>query len=75
MAQTRHFTATIWREGDWYVSLCPQLDVASQGRTVEQAKANLVEAVTLFLDSADPGEVEQRVREELYVTDLEVDVG
>jgi len=65
---TRSFTAILEREGDGYVALCPELDVASQGRTVEEATANLREAVELFLDSADPSEVEERLRGEVYVT-------
>jgi len=65
---TRSFTAILEREGDGYVALCPELDVASQGRTVEEATANLREAVELFLESADPSEVEGRLRGEVYVT-------
>jgi predicted RNase H-like HicB family nuclease len=43
-----------------YLSLCPELDVASQGATVEQATANLQEAVELFLECADAGEIKRR---------------
>jgi predicted RNase H-like HicB family nuclease len=57
---TRTLTATIWRETDGYVSLCPELDVASQGDTVEEARANLQEAVDLFFETADPAEVAER---------------
>ena len=47
--KTRHeFTALVEREGDGYVALCPEFDVASQGDTVEEARRNLVEAVALF---------------------------
>jgi predicted RNase H-like HicB family nuclease len=49
--------ALIEREGDGYVSLCPELDVASQGKTIEEARDNLREALELFLDqdrSEDP---------------------
>jgi len=53
-------TAIIEREGDGYVSLCPELDVASPGETIEEARKNLQEAVELFLDTADPSEIEQR---------------
>jgi predicted RNase H-like HicB family nuclease len=55
------YTAVLQREGDGYVALCPELDVASQGQTVELAIANLKEAVELFLDCADPQEIEQRL--------------
>jgi len=58
---TRTFTATVYREDDGYVALCPELDVASQGDTVEQARANLREAVELLLESADPAEVAERL--------------
>ena len=71
----RTFTAEIHREDDLYVALCPELDVASQGETVEKARANLREAVELFLESADPKEIGQRLHDEIYVSPLEVDVG
>ena len=64
----RSFTAILEREGDLYVALCPELDVASQGASVEEATANLKEAVELFLETADPREVEERLRGEIYVT-------
>jgi predicted RNase H-like HicB family nuclease len=54
------FTAILEREGDLYVALCPELDVASQGPTLEEATANLKEAVELFLECADPAEIEAR---------------
>jgi len=68
---TRSFTAILEREDDLFVALCPELDVVSQGRTVEEATANLKEAVELFLESADPTEVAQRLRGEVYVTRFE----
>ena len=42
-------TALIEREGDGYVLLCPELDVASQGKSIEEARDNLREALELFL--------------------------
>jgi len=71
----REFTAVIEREGDGYVSLCPELDIASQGNTVEEAKSNLVEAISLFLETADPSEIERRGHTDLFITRLEVPVG
>ena len=68
-------TAIIERAGDGYVSLCPELDVASQGDTIEQARDNLQEALELFLESVSPDEIKQRAHEEVYVTQLEVAVG
>jgi predicted RNase H-like HicB family nuclease len=53
-------TAVLEREGDGYVSLCPELDIASQGDSVEEATANLKEAVEMFLECAPKEEVEQR---------------
>ncbi len=59
---TRPFTATIEREGNGYVSLGPELDSASQGDTIEQARANLAEAPELFFEVADPVEIEERLQ-------------
>ena len=61
----RRFTAMIYREDGGYVALCPELDVASQGDSVEDASTNLREAVELFLGIADPSEVAGRLREEM----------
>jgi predicted RNase H-like HicB family nuclease len=72
---TRTFTAAIHREGDGYVALCPEFDVASQGETIEQARDNLREAVELFLETASPKEVAERLHDEVYVTPLEVKIG
>ena len=71
---TRLLTAIIEREGDGYVSLCPELDVASQGDTIEEARENLREAVELFFESAPPEEIGERLHGEVYVTHLEVSV-
>jgi predicted RNase H-like HicB family nuclease len=68
-------TALIERDGDGYVSLCPELDVASQGKTIEEARDNLREALELFLESASPTEIKQRLRDEVFVTQIEVTVG
>ncbi len=71
----QQFTAIIEREGDGYVSLCPELDIASQGDTVEQAKKNLTEAVELFFEVADSSEIKNRLQTEVFITRLEVVVG
>jgi len=73
--RTCTFTAWVQREGDGWVALCPELDVASQGDTIEQARANLREAVELFLESASQEETEQRLHAETYLSPLEVKVG
>ena len=75
MTTHHRFTAVIEREGDGYVALCPELDVASQGATVDEARANLIEALELFLETAPPEEVAERRRGEVYVTQLEIAVG
>jgi predicted RNase H-like HicB family nuclease len=67
MSEIRRFTAMIYREDGGYVALCPELDVASQGGSVEEASANLREAVELFLEAADPSETEGRMSEEIAI--------
>ncbi|MCL4544467.1 MAG: type II toxin-antitoxin system HicB family antitoxin [Chloroflexi bacterium] len=71
----RQLTAIIEREGDGYVSLCPELDIASQGDTIEAARDNLREAIGLFFESASADEIEQRLHEEVYVTRVEIAIG
>ena len=71
----RQFTVIVEREGDGYVALCPEVDVASQGRTVAEARTNLKEALTLFLETAPAEETDRRMRGEVYVTRIEVSVG
>jgi len=56
----RQMTAVIERNGDGYVSLCPELDIASQGAIVEEARDNLREALELFFESASPEEITLR---------------
>ena len=68
-------TAIIEREDDGFVALCPDLDIASQGSTIEEARANLVEALTLFFETASPSEIAQRLHSEVFVTQVEVPVG
>lgn len=75
MSQRRQLTALIEREGSGYVALCPELDIASQGESVEEAKDNLVEAIELFMESADPAEIALRLHDEVFVTRVEVAVG
>jgi predicted RNase H-like HicB family nuclease len=71
----RTFTAIVEKEGDGYVALCPELDVASQGGTVEEATANLREAVDLFLETADPSEVDRRRHSDVFITRFEASFG
>ena len=71
----RQLTAIIEREGDGYVALCPEVDIASQGNTVDEARQNLREALELFFESASAEEIKQRLHDEVYVTSVEVSVG
>lgn len=75
MPQPLRLTAIIEREDDGFVSLCPELDIASQGSSIEEARANLVEALSLFFETADHSEIERRFRTEVFVTQVEVPVG
>lgn len=75
MNKKYQFTAIIEREADGYTSLCPELDIASQGNTVEEATANLKEAIELFFEHASGQEINERLHEEVFVTRLEVAIG
>jgi predicted RNase H-like HicB family nuclease len=68
-------TAIIEREDDGFVALCPELDIASEGDSIEQARANLVEALTLFFEEASEAEITRRPHNEVFVTQVEVPVG
>ena len=57
----RQITAIIEREADGYVALCPELDIASQGDTLTEARVNLIEAVELFFEVASAEEVRRRL--------------
>ena len=71
----KQLTAIIEREGTGYVSLCPELDIASPGDTIEAARNNLREAIELFFETASKNEIQERLSDEIYVTQVEVAVG
>lgn len=71
----RKLTAIIERENGGYVALCPELDVVSQGDTVDDARKNLQEALELFFETASKEEIGSRLHDEIYITQLEVAVG
>ena len=71
MTPINSYPSILEKEGDCYVAPCPALDVASQGTTVEQAIANLKEAVDLFLECADPDEIKLRLHSEILVRRFE----
>jgi predicted RNase H-like HicB family nuclease len=74
MARTMKLTAIIEREGAEYVSICPELDIASQGATIEKVREHLQEAIELFFETADSSEIATRLHDEVFVTRLEVAV-
>jgi predicted RNase H-like HicB family nuclease len=67
------FSAVLSPEGDGYVSLCPEVDIASQGDTVDEALANLKEALEGFFETASAEEVQRRVRKPALFTRIEVE--
>ena len=69
-AKTLQLTAVIEREDDMYVATCPEVDVASQGKTIEEARANLLEAVELFFEMASAAEIRRRLKKETYIMSL-----
>ena len=62
------FSASVWREGDWYVAQCLEVDVASQGESEEEALKNLREALELYFEPPGPSIAPQ-------VRTIEVEVG
>jgi predicted RNase H-like HicB family nuclease len=74
MAQIQQFTAIIEKDDEWTVALCPELDIASQGETVEEARQNLIEALELFFETAAPSEIRERLASEVFITQVRVPV-
>ena len=75
MAESQHLTAVITREGDLFVALCPEYDVASQGSTLEEARTNLIEALELLFEHANASEIERRRRGEVHISHLDLALG
>lgn len=75
MNSTQRLTAIIEREDDGFVALCPEFDIASEGASIDEARANLVEALTLFFETASPSEITRRFHNDVFVTQVEVPVG
>lgn len=61
MKNKYQLTAIIEKEGDMYVALCPELDIASQGDSVESARTNLQEALELFFEDSSENEIHERM--------------
>jgi len=72
---SQRFTAIIEQEENGYVALCPELDIASQGDSIEEARSNLQEALELFFECAKQSEIDRRLQSNIYITQLEVAVG
>ena len=66
MNKVLQLTAVIERKGDGYVAICPELDIVSQGGTVEEARSDLLEAVEGFFEVASPSEIGRRLKKETY---------
>ncbi len=67
MSKVLQLTAVIEREENGYVATCQELGVVSQGKTVEEARLNLVEAVEGFFAVASPSEIRRKLKKETYV--------
>lgn len=72
---SKRLTALIHRDGDAFVALCPELDIASQGGSITEARDNLREALQLFFECASPSEIQARLDDDVIVTHVEVSVG
>ena len=70
----KYLTAILTKEDDMFVALCPELDIASQGKSVEEAKSNLAEAVELFFETASKDEIRDRLKKDIFISPLEVAV-
>ena len=75
MKPAQRLTAIIEREDNGFVALCPEFDIASEGATIEEARTNLIEALTLFFQTASLSEVTRSFHSEVFVTQVEVPVG
>ena len=64
------YTAIIHKEDDVFVSWCSELDIASQGHDIEEAKSNLREAIQLFIESASDSEKNRRLKSEVYISTI-----
>lgn len=67
-------TAVIGKEDNMYISLCPELDIASQGDTPDEAKSNLVEALELFYETASETEISRSLHNELQISRVTVNI-
>lgn len=64
--------AVIEKEGKWFVATCPELGVASQGLSFDEAEDMIREAVKLLLEEADEAEIRRRLNRGVKVKRLEL---
>ncbi len=74
MSRKIELTAIIEKENNMFVSLCPELDIASQGKTASIAKKNLIEAIELFYETASETEISRRLENEVQISRVVVNV-
>jgi predicted RNase H-like HicB family nuclease len=75
MKGIQNFTAIIEKEDDMYVALCPELDIASQGDSIEEAKKNLQEAIELFFEHASEEEIASTLKNDFFITNMQIAIG
>jgi predicted RNase H-like HicB family nuclease len=74
MSRKIELTAVIEKEDNMYTSFCPELDIASQGYTPDEAKSNLVEELELFYETASENEISRRLHNELEISRVTVNI-
>jgi predicted RNase H-like HicB family nuclease len=75
MKSIKNFTAIIEKEDNGYTALCPELDITSQGESVEEAKVNLHEAIELFFEHASTNEINYSLKADIFITNMQIAVG
>lgn len=63
----RRLQASTWQEGNLFVALCLEIDIASQGANKEEALANLREALEGFFETASPAEIDRRLHKGVQI--------
>ena len=66
MGKMERFTGVITKEKNWYVAHCIELGVVSQGKTIEEAKTNLQEAVEGYLEAFGTEDIPELKQETMF---------
>jgi len=74
MSKTVRLTTVIRGENDAYVALCPELDIASHGDSVDEARAMLIEAVQGWFETASEAEIAESIPSTIHIERLELEV-